>query len=77
MKIGDVISHHMASGCGFEFTISPPYSTNDDESPTRIHEGIYGCIAMNELIEAMSDSDLFAEDKPYYGWITIHGLIRS
>ena len=55
MKIGDVISHHMASGRGFEFTVSQPSSANDDESPTRIHEGIHGCIAMNELIEAMQD----------------------
>ena len=63
MKIGDVILHHMASGRGFEFTVSPPSSANDDESPTRIHEGIHGCIAMNELIEAMQDSDLFDHDK--------------
>jgi hypothetical protein len=60
MRIGDIISHHLAMGRGFEFT----------ETPTKRETyGIHGCKAMDELLDIMKDLDP-VDEPTYYGWIT-------
>jgi len=72
MKIGDIISQHMAIGRGFLFTVSPSTSTDNDinNGQSRIYEGIHGCIAMSELIESMQNANEDGTENSYYGWIT-------